>query len=129
MSVINFLAQAAFHAPPEVAFAMRSWPLLLPDFGLSFSLLFSPSLAFDPLRGNYHVIFIFFYRHFFFFFTAIVRSWLLGPPLLPGVSKVLKNNIEFACNIFNLTCSVLVQAFVSIGCWLLAAFNLFFHLV
>ena len=34
------LAQAALRAPPEVAFAVRSWPLLLPTFSLSlFSLL------------------------------------------------------------------------------------------
>ena len=33
----KILAQAAFRAPPEVAFAMRSWPLLLP-VSLSFSL-------------------------------------------------------------------------------------------
>ena len=34
-SVFLFLAQAALRAPPEVAFAMRSWPLLLPSFSLS----------------------------------------------------------------------------------------------
>ena len=28
------LAQAALRAPPEVAFVMRSWPLLLPLFSL-----------------------------------------------------------------------------------------------
>ena len=32
------LAQAALCAPPEVAFAMPSWPLLLPTFGLFFIL-------------------------------------------------------------------------------------------
>ena len=31
----QFLAQAALRAPYEVAFAMRSWILLLPLFGLS----------------------------------------------------------------------------------------------
>ena len=36
-----FLAKAALRAPPEVAFAMRSWPLLLPFFGLSLSLKIS----------------------------------------------------------------------------------------
>ena len=41
------LAQAALNEPPEVAFAMSSWQLLLPTFSLSF-----PSFAFDPLRGN-----------------------------------------------------------------------------
>ena len=30
----HFLAQAALRSPPEVAFAMRSWPLLLPTFCL-----------------------------------------------------------------------------------------------
>ena len=35
------LAQAALRAPTEVALAMRSWPLLLPSFSLSFSLSFS----------------------------------------------------------------------------------------
>ena len=34
------LAQAALHAPPEVAFAMRSWPLLLPTFALLILSLF-----------------------------------------------------------------------------------------
>ena len=43
------LAQVALRVPPEVAFAMRSWPLLIPTFSLS---PFSPSFAFDPLRGN-----------------------------------------------------------------------------
>ena len=33
---IHFLAQAALRAPPEAAFAMRSWPLLLPSFSLAF---------------------------------------------------------------------------------------------
>ena len=33
----KFLAQAALHAPPEVAFAMHSWPLLLPTFSLYFA--------------------------------------------------------------------------------------------
>ena len=51
------------HAPPEVAFAMRSWPLLLPTFALSFS--------FDPLRA------------FLLLFTASVRSRSPGPPLVP----------------------------------------------
>ena len=32
------LAQAALRAPAEVAFAMRSWPLLLPLFSLFFLL-------------------------------------------------------------------------------------------
>ena len=32
------LAQTALRAPPEVAFAMRSWPLLSPTFALSLSL-------------------------------------------------------------------------------------------
>ena len=46
-----FLAQAALRAPPEVAFTMRSWPLLLPSFSLSLSLPFlSSSFAFKPLR-------------------------------------------------------------------------------
>ena len=44
------LAQAALCAPPEMVFAMCSWPLLLPSFSLS--IFFSPSFAFDPLRGN-----------------------------------------------------------------------------
>ena len=35
------LAQAALSAPPKVAFAMRSWPLLLPTFSLSLFLSFS----------------------------------------------------------------------------------------
>ena len=46
------LAQAALRAPPKMAFAMRSLPLLLPLFSLlaqSLSLSF-PSFAFDPLR-------------------------------------------------------------------------------
>ena len=34
------LAQVALRAPPEVAFAMRCWPLLLPSFSLSLSLSF-----------------------------------------------------------------------------------------
>ena len=38
-NISELLAQAALHAPPGVAFAMRSWPLLLPSFSLS--LLFS----------------------------------------------------------------------------------------
>ena len=37
--VSSFLAQAALRVSPEVAFAMRSWPLLLPLFSLSLSLL------------------------------------------------------------------------------------------
>ena len=32
----NILAQAALRAPPEVAFAMHIWPLLLPTFSLLF---------------------------------------------------------------------------------------------
>ena len=32
------MAQAALRVPPEVAFAMRSGPFLLPSFSLSFSL-------------------------------------------------------------------------------------------
>ena len=40
---LSVLAQAALHTPPEVAFAMHSWPLLLPTFGLSY-LFFSLSL-------------------------------------------------------------------------------------
>ena len=49
------LAQAALCAPPKVAFAMRSGPLLIPSFSLSFSLslLSSLSFAFYPLWGNY----------------------------------------------------------------------------
>ena len=35
--------------------AMRSWPLLLPTFGLSFLSLSFPSFAFDQLRGNSRV--------------------------------------------------------------------------
>ena len=31
---LSILAQAALRAPPEVPFAMRSWPLLLPTFSL-----------------------------------------------------------------------------------------------
>ena len=38
-------------APPEVGFAMRSWPLLLPTFSLSpLSLSSFMSFAFDPIR-------------------------------------------------------------------------------
>ena len=56
-SLTLFLAQVALCAPLEVAFAIRSWPLLLPIFALSLFLslslsLFSPSFAFDPLWGN-----------------------------------------------------------------------------
>ena len=40
--------------PPEVAFAMRSWPLL-PLLPSCLSSLFSLRLAFDPLRGNSRV--------------------------------------------------------------------------
>ena len=36
----QLLAQAALRAPPEVEFAMRSRPLLLPSFSLSLSLSF-----------------------------------------------------------------------------------------
>ena len=46
--LLNELAQAALRTPPEVAFALRSWPLLLPTFALlslSFSLSFT-SFAF-----------------------------------------------------------------------------------
>ena len=32
------LARPALRAPPEVAFAMRGWPLLLPSFSVSSSL-------------------------------------------------------------------------------------------
>ena len=47
------IGPGGLRAPPEVAFAMRSWPLLLPTFGLSFyRLSFSISFAFDPLGGN-----------------------------------------------------------------------------
>ena len=48
--MVKILAQAALLAPPEVAFAMRSWPLLLPTFAFSLSFYF-PSFAFDPLWG------------------------------------------------------------------------------
>ena len=34
---MDVLAQAALRAPPEVAFAMRSWPMLFPTFSLFFS--------------------------------------------------------------------------------------------
>ena len=40
LSVLKLkLAQAALRVPPEVAFAMRSWPLLLPTFSQSLLLL------------------------------------------------------------------------------------------
>ena len=39
----KILVQACLRAPPEVAFAMRSWPLLLPSVSLSLSLLFTSS--------------------------------------------------------------------------------------
>ena len=47
------LAQVVLRAPHEVAFAMHSWPLFLPHFRSY--LFFSPSSAFDPLRGNSRV--------------------------------------------------------------------------
>ena len=34
----QLMAHVALRAPPEVAFTMRSWPLLLPSFSLSFFL-------------------------------------------------------------------------------------------
>ena len=37
----TILAQVALRAPPEVAFTIHSWPLLLPSFSLSLSPLFS----------------------------------------------------------------------------------------
>ena len=46
-------------APPEVAFAMRSWPLLLPSFSLSLSLFFqsfSFSLLFFPPPFAFEII-------------------------------------------------------------------------
>ena len=35
---LSFLAPLALRAPPEVAFAMHSWPLLLPSFSFLFPL-------------------------------------------------------------------------------------------
>ena len=69
------LAQAALRAPLEMAFAMRSWPLLLPTFALSsvFSLSFT-SIAFD-------------FQAFFLLFTASVQSRKPEPPLVPVVFK------------------------------------------
>ena len=39
LRLLQLLAHAALRAPPEGAFAMCSWPLLLATFGLSFSFL------------------------------------------------------------------------------------------
>ena len=48
---LTFLALAALRAPPEVAFAMRSWPLLLPTFSLSFFLSLFSVFCFWPTSG------------------------------------------------------------------------------
>ena len=34
-SIIKYVGPGGLHGPPQVAFAMRSWPLLLPAFALS----------------------------------------------------------------------------------------------
>ena len=48
------MAQASLRAPPDVAFAMHSWPLLLPSFSLSSSLFFSLfSLSVLNLQHNF----------------------------------------------------------------------------
>ena len=51
---LNTIGPGGFAYATQGGVAMRSWPLLLPSFGLSLSplsFLFSPSFAFDPLRG------------------------------------------------------------------------------
>ena len=62
-----------FFWPRWLACAMRAcvhhapWTLLSPSFSLSSSLFFSPSFAFDPLRGISRVRNFFFFGYFFFF--------------------------------------------------------------
>ena len=69
-------------APPEVAFAMCRWPLLLPTFALFFFLSFClsfTSFAFDPLWGN-------------------SRGWnLVSPNILAQLADFYKTLITFIC--------------------------------
>ena len=48
---VLIIGPGGLRAPSEVAFSMRSWPLLLLTFVLFFSLSFT-SIAFDSLQGN-----------------------------------------------------------------------------
>ena len=52
----HILAQAALREPPEVAFAMHSWPLLLPTFAILSFYLGHPgqhvALSVRPLRPS-----------------------------------------------------------------------------
>ena len=68
------LTQAALHAPPEVAFAMCSWPLLLPTCSLSSLFLFSFSVFGEtPKAGNLFPP-IFWHNYFF---LPLQQSYLI----------------------------------------------------
>ena len=96
-------------APPDVAFAMRTWPLLLPTFGLSLLSVFcfwptsgklprlnicSPQY-FGTARRNMHFfccnLYLFYEEKntdfwvFFLLFMASVQLRPPGPPQVPGV--------------------------------------------
>ena len=72
---LSFLAQAALHVPPDVAFAMRSWPLLLPSFSLS--LFFS---FYVLLLTNFGEIPEAIFGRFFFFLRQAFGQGRQGHP-------------------------------------------------
>ena len=105
------LAQAALRAAPEVPFAMRSWPLLIPTFSPSFYL---SVFCFWPTSGKLPRLNICFPQYynfycftkkgyiwvFFLLLTASIRSRLPGPPLVLGVFWHV-SEAKYAIHIFD----------------------------